>query len=359
MSEKSSCGFLYAIKAFAITGCLQFIVPHVRGFAVSSLYEAKLAREVIRNQGSVHITTPGFRPDEIQEIGELCNYISFNSLSQWERLKYLVGDDALCGLRINPQLPFIDDARYNPCRKHSKLGVPLEQLVTMNVERPEQLNNITGLHFHTNCLSSDLSQLLKTVLHLDDYIGYFLKRINWINLGGGYLFDVAGSYDDFYQAVDFLRSKYNLDVFIEPGAAIVNKAGYLVTSVIDLFESEGKIIAVLDTTINHLPEVFEYQYEPDVIGHSDQGRYEYILVGSTCLAGDLFGEYAFDKPLKIGSRIVFTEVGAYNFVKAHSFNGINLPSVYSLGESGELMLKKRFTYEDFASRCGAETSVVI
>jgi len=179
--------------------------------------------------------------------------------------------------------------------------------------------------------------------------------MRWINLGGGYLFDEAVSLTPFYEAVELLRSKYHLQVFIETGASIVRKAGYLVSTVLDIFESEGKTIAILDTTVNHMPEVFEYQFEPDILGSEEDGRFAYILAGCTCLAGDLFGEYTFPEPLEVGSRVVFANVGAYTLVKAHMFNGINLPTMYALTKEGGLVMKKRFTYEDFASRCGVKT----
>jgi carboxynorspermidine decarboxylase len=142
-------------------------------------------------------------------------------------------------------------------------------------------------------------------------------------------------------------------VYIEPGAGLVREAGYLVATVIDLFKAEGRSIAVLDTTVNHVPEVFEYQFEPDVLGHDEEGDHEYILAGSSCLAGDLMGVYAFRRPLKIGAPVVLTNVGAYAIVKAHMFNGINLPAIYSVTPAGELVLRRRFTYDDYVSRFGA------
>ena len=137
---------------------------------------------------------------------------------------------------------------------------------------------------------------------------------------------------------------------MEPGAAFVRKAGYLVSAVLDIIQSNGKNVAILDTTVNHLPEVLEFQYEPDVQGHREGAPHVYILAGCSCLAGDLFGEYAFDEKLQVGSRVVFENVGAYSTVKWHTFNGINLPSIYLLTETGELVLQKEFTYEDYAAK---------
>ena len=148
-------------------------------------------------------------------------------------------------------------------------------------------------------------------------------------------------------------SRFGLCVYLEPGAAPVRRAGYLVSSVIDLFRSGGKTIAVLDTSINHMPEVFEYQFEPDVLEHDDGAENEYVLAGSSCLAGDQMGVYGFEGRLRVGSRIVFSNVGAYSLVKAHMFNGINLPAIYSITGAGDLILRRRFTYEDFVSRFGA------
>ena len=352
IKTQTACSFFFSLKSFAILEGLKSMRLLVDGFSVSSRFEAQLAREVLGNEKSVHLTTPGIRPDEIETLSELCDYISFNSLPQWEQYRKKVALSTSCGMRINPQISNVKDERYDPCRKHSKLGVPLDQLITAIDRSSGLLAGVSGLHFHTNCDSSDFTPLLKTVKHLDAKLEKFLPRLKWINLGGGYLFNEAENLDPLYEAVGLLKSKYEVEVFIEPGASIVREAGYLVSSVLDIFTSDGKKVVILDTTVNHMPEVFEYQFEPDVIGHTDGGKNEYILAGCTCLAGDVFGEYAFNEPLEIGSRVIFANVGAYTLVKAHMFNGVNLPSIYAYTTEGKLELKKRFTYEDFKSRCG-------
>ena len=353
----NSINLLFAIKSFSFIDCLHLISLSVNGFSSSSLFETRLARDILGNHKTVHFTSPGLRPDEVDEIAGLCNFISFNSLSQWERFHDKASDKVSCGLRVNTQLPFVKDNRYNPCRKHSKLGVPINKLVSISNNGSQILRGLKGILFHTNCESTNLNHLLKTVKHLDAHIPRILEQVEWVNMGGGYLFDDSRSLDKLTDAVMFLKDKYNVEVFIEPGKGIVGKAGYIVSSVIDLFESDGKNIAVLDTTVNHMPEVFEYQYKPDVMQESENGRYRYILAGASCLAGDLFGEYSFDKPLEIGSRIVFENAGAYTLVKANMFNGINLPSIYKYTKDGKLELIKEFGYEDFLSRCGVKNHV--
>ena len=248
---------------------------------------------------------------------------------------------------MNPKLSLLSDERYDPCRRASKLGVPIECLERIQREDSEVLMSFDGLHVHTNCDSYHFSELASTVDVLHSRLGPTLTRCTWVNLGGGYLFEGAGDLWQLWSTVEQLSKNYGLRIFLEPGAAIVRKCGSLVTSVVDLFESDGREIAVLDTSVNHMPEVFEYQFEPDVLGHRVGAPHRYLLAGSTCLAGDIFGEYQFDDPLQIGSRVIFQEMGSYTLVKAHCFNGIPLPNIYLIGPSGVPTLRQTFSYTIF------------
>lgn len=352
VASAAGCRVLYTLKPFAFADGLRLLVGKVAGFATSSVFEAALARDILGARGTVHLTSPGLREEDLAGVRQSCDYVSFNSLSQLARLRPQIGAMS-CGVRVNPELSFVADQRYDPCRASSRLGIPLRDLARTFNARPDLLQGVDGLHFHSNCDSDDLSQLHRTVLHIHAALGSQLfETIRWLNMGGGYLFAANQGEEEFCKAVEFVRSSYGLEVFIEPGATLVRNAGYFVSTVVDMFENDGQRIAVLDTTVNHMPEVFEYQFEPDVMGHSDDGAFDYTLAGCSCLAGDVFGQYSFDRPLSVGSRVVFTNAGAYSLVKAHMFNGINLPTVYARTPSAEFVLKRRFTYEDFASRCG-------
>jgi carboxynorspermidine decarboxylase len=358
LRDACGCKLLYTLKPLSCGFVLELMTRWVDGFATSSLFESRLARSVCGDRGTVHVTTPGFRPEELGELGRLCDHVTFNSLSQLGRFAdELPGPDQV-GLRVNPQLSVVDDERYDPCRRHSKLGVPLDRLRRRWRRRPELFERVGGLHFHTNCDATGFGPLRRTVLHLEERLGDRLSRVRWINLGGGYRLD-SPVRTGLTRSVRRLRRRHGLTVYIEPGAALVQEAGYLVTTVIDLFKAQGKSVAVLDTTVNHVPEVFEYQFEPDVVGHVDGGDHGYLLAGSSCLAGDLMGEYTFARPLQVGARVVLANVGAYTLVKAHVFNGINLPTLYSVTPGGELVLRRRYTYEDFVWRFGARPHAAV
>ena len=346
IGQDTGCRLIYSIKALSYPAVLDIIRPGVSGFSSSSLFECRLAREIAGPGMSVHFTSPGLQLRDIAGISQYCNYISFNSLPQWHRFRERT-TGMRSGLRINPALSFARDQRYDPCRPHSKLGVPLSQLPP--ADDPMWQEDLSGLHIHNNCESVNYRDLVRTIEHVASQKPGLLERINWLNLGGGYLLPSA-ELSTFSEYVRRLSSQYRLQLYFEPGKAIVGNAGYLVASVIDLFESEGKLIAILDTTVNHLPEVFEYQYQPSILQEHNNGQYTYRLAGASCLSGDIFGDYRFERPLEPGNRIIFRNVGAYMLVKANMFNGINLPTVYSVREGGKLVLQKRYDYGDYRQR---------
>jgi carboxynorspermidine decarboxylase len=344
---------LYALKPLPDYLALARLAPWVDGFSASSTFEARLARSVLGDRGSIHVTSPGICQRDIGELAELCDHVALNSLSQLRRLGPSLTRPGQLGLRVNPQLSLVDDERYDPCRAHSKLGVPLDALAARLAREPDRFEGVRGLLIHSNCDSHDFGALDRTVRRLEGALNGWLDRLEWINLGGGYLFEPGADLSPLREAVSRLRNGRGLTVSLEPGAALVRQAGMLIAEVIDIFRSGGKRVAVLDTTVNHFPEAFEYQFEPDVLGHDDEAEYEYLLAGCSCLAGDVLGEYGFERPLRIGSRVVLPDLGAYSFVKSHMFNGINLPTVYTVDEGGALALRRRFGYQDFLSRFGA------
>jgi carboxynorspermidine decarboxylase len=358
VSDQAECKLLYSLKASSSLEVLRSLIPHVEGFGCSSLFELKLIDSVCNEKRSLHLVSPLITQEVLEELGERLQYLTVNSLSQWDTLRRNIHPSTQVGLRVNPQISFVGDPRYDPCRQHSKLGVPIDTLAELVRSNQECLRGITGLHFHTNCDEENFSSLLATVRHVQDILPHVLERISWVNMGGGYLFNTAESLDDFYSAVSIFRNGYGLDVFIEPGAALVRRSGTIVAEVHDIFESDGRQIAVLDTTVNHMPEVFEFQFEPDVLGYVEGGLHAYILAGCTCLAGDVFGDYTFDTPLTVGSKITFLNMGAYTMAKAHRFNGVALPTVYTRQPNGSLKLIREDTYHDFVSYMGTDDHAV-
>jgi carboxynorspermidine decarboxylase len=347
----SGARLLYSIKAQPFAGLLKLMAPALEGFSVSSLFEARLASEIMQARpehgGAIHLTTPGLRDAEIDELGRLCSAISFNSLEQCQRGLSRLNPSIEAGIRVNPELSVLGDDRYDPCRPRSKLGVPLESFAAALRDDKRLAHRLTGIHFHTQFETRTPEPLQATLDKIENVLAGPLEHLQWLNIGGGYLPRNEADAVGLGEVIRGFRERHALSVWIEPGKALIGAAGSLVTRVVDCFHRNGQAIAVLDTGVQHLPEVFEYQKSPQLREHVPDGPHSCLLVGSTCLAGDVFGEYRFSKPLVVGARLCFEQVGAYSLIKASRFNGYDLPTIHLRDRGGTLRLMKAFGYADY------------
>lgn len=345
--DKTGCKILLAQKAFSMYCTYPLIGQYLSGTTASSLFEARLGYEEMGKE--VHIFSPAYREDEFDEILSICDHIVFNSINQWNRYKDKVFKSSRkvsCGLRINPEYSEIETDMYNPCFPGSRFGIKASQL------NEEDLDGIDGLHFHTMCeQNSDV--LERTLKVVEEKFGHLLHKMKWLNFGGGHHITRADyDLDALIRCINYIKDKYQLEVYLEPGEAVALNAGYLVTTVLELGENSLQL-AILDTSATcHMPDVIEMPYRPKIIGSGEPGQYLYTyrLGGPTCLAGDVIGDYSFTEPLKVGDRLVFCDMAIYSMVKNNTFNGINLPTIIYNTEKEGLKIIKKFGYEDFKGR---------
>ena len=346
--DRTGCKILLAQKAFSMFYLYPLIGQYLTGTTASSLFEAKLGYEEMKGR-EVHIYAPAYREDEFDEIIKICDHIIFNSFSQWNKYKDKIkasGKKIECGLRINPEYSEIETEIYNPCAAGSRLGITLEQF------KEQDLEGIDGLHFHTICeQNSDV--LKRTIEVVDKKFGDYIRKMKWINFGGGHhITRTDYDIDTLIECIMYFKNKYNVEVYLEPGEAIALNAGYLAARVLDFVKNKMDI-AILDTSAAcHMPDVIEMPYRPKIIGAGEPGEYpyNYRFGGLTCLAGDIIGDYSFKEPLKEGDILVFTDMAIYTMVKNNTFNGVNLPAIASYNDKEGLKIIRQFGYEDFKGR---------
>jgi carboxynorspermidine decarboxylase len=336
----SAPAIFYSLKANSIAAVIESVADLVDGFSASSLFEARLAKEIAPGK-PVHFVSPCLRADEVSELASLCDTICCNTLGHFELASRAWREPHRVGLRIDPLLSFVADERYDPCRPNSKLGVPLNEVAGLPVTV-----QLGGVCFHSNSESEQFGDLLNTTQGVVQSWPWEAHPLRWMNLGGGYLADStdAAQLDSYLLA---LKDKHNIEkIILEPGFGVVNAAGTLTATITDVFSKHGKTIAILDTTINHLPEVLEFGYSPK-LAPRHEGKLPCLLAGASCLAGDLFGEYQLATMPRLGDRITFINVGAYSIVKANAFNGINLPDVYVVGNDGDCRRCPGVGYDEY------------
>lgn len=348
--DRTGCKILLAQKAFSMYEVYPLIAQYLSGTTASGLYEARLGAEEmgIPFGKETHIFSPAYKEEEFDEILTYCDHIVFNSFEQLERFgKRAAEAGKSVGLRINPQYSTQEGHEiYDPCAAGSRLGVTIEKF------RPELLEYVDGLHFHTLC-EQDAQPLHDTLKEVERQFGEWLPKMKWLNFGGGHHITREG-YDIalLEQCICEMKEKYDLEIFLEPGEAVALNAGVLLTKVEEIVENSIQI-AILDTSAAcHMPDVLEMPYRPPLQDgyEAEEKAYTYRLAGPTCLAGDVIGDYSFEEPLKRGDTLTFEDMAIYTMVKNNTFNGMRLPAIVLEDKDGECRVVRQFEYEDFKMR---------
>lgn len=344
VEQQAGCHILLAQKAFSMFSLYPLIGRYVSGTTASGIFEARLGHEEMGKEN--HVFAPAYKTEDMQELVKICDHIIFNSFAQYEKHKELCKNVSV-GIRVNPECSTQGDhAIYDPCAVGSRLGV------TLSAFREDLLDGIEGLHFHTLC-EQNSDDLVTTFKAFEEKFGKYLYDMKWLNMGGGHHitrpdYDV----DALIKLIKYIREKYAVEVYLEPGEAFALNAGYLVTEVMDIVHN-GMDILILDASAAcHMPDVLEMPYRPPLRDGYQAGEkaYTYRLSSLTCLAGDVIGDYSFEKPVQIGDRLIFEDMAIYSMVKNNTFNGIPLPDIVLQEEDGSTKLVKRFGYNDFKER---------
>jgi carboxynorspermidine decarboxylase len=349
VEEESGAHILLAQKAFSMFSLYPLIGQYISGTTASGLYEAKLGYEEMGKEN--HVYAPAYKPEHMDELVKICDHIIFNSFAQYDKYKDVVNKAGVsAGIRINPMCSTQEGHEiYDPCAFGSRLGVTKENF------REDYLfgeGGIEGLHVHTLC-EQNSDALVTTFKAVEEQFGEFLYKVKWLNLGGGH--HITRSDYDIKALVDlvrYIRSKYDVEVYLEPGEAIALNAGYLVTEVMDKVKNGMEILILDASAACHMPDVLEMPYRPPLRDgyEANEKAYTYRLSSLTCLAGDVIGDYSFEKEKNIGDRLVFEDMAIYSMVKNNTFNGIPLPDILLLKEDGTIEKVKSFGYEDFKWR---------
>ncbi|WP_170790735.1 carboxynorspermidine decarboxylase [Ruegeria lacuscaerulensis] len=343
IGTRSGAHVLSALKAFSMFSLAPLIRHHLGGTCASGIYEARLGRE--EYDGEVATFCAGYKDADIDEILSLSDHIIFNSPAQKDRfLAKAQTANVQVGLRINPEHSEGEIPKYDPCAPCSRLGTPVSQL------SEDTLIGVDGLHMHTLC-EQGFKPLQRTWEAIEPKLKPFIKQLKWLNFGGGHHI-TRDDYDreGLVAFIKTIRETYNVEIYLEPGEAVALDAGILIGEILDL-PTNGMNLAITDISATcHMPDVIEAPYRPALMEEAEVGH-TYRLGGPSCLAGDVIGDYTWDKPLEIGQRFAFLDQAHYSMVKTNTFNGVPLPTIALWNsETDALNIIKQFGYDDFKDR---------
>lgn len=335
--EKSGAKALLALKCFATWSVFDLMSEYMDGTTSSSLNEVRLGHE--RFGGETHAYSVAYADNEIDEVISHADKIIFNSIGQLERFADKASGIKR-GLRLNPGISSSSFDLADPARPFSRLG-------EWDVAKVEKvMDRVTGFMIHNNCENSDFGLFDRMLTDIEQKFGSLLNRVEWVSLGGGIHF-TGDDYpvDEFCARLKAFSEKFGIQVYLEPGEASITKTTTLEVTVLDTLFN-GKNLAIVDSSIEaHMLDLLIYREKAKMAPNN--GKHSYMVCGKSCLAGDIFGEFTFDKPLAIGDRLSFEDAAGYTMVKKNWFNGVKMPAIAVRELDGTVRVVREFDYADF------------
>ena len=334
----SGAKVLLALKCFAAWSVFDLLRRYLDGTTSSSLYEARLGHECFGKE--THAYCVGYTDDDIASIKRYADKVIFNSCSQLKRFHRMVSSIPI-GLRVNPGISNSDFPLADPARRYSRLCV-----VSIK-EIEESLPLLSGLMFHFNCENDDSTLLDMSLDYLGQTYGWLLRRVEWVSLGGGISFtNKEYPLDRLAEQLRKFADRFGIQVYLEPGEAVISDAAYLATTVVDIVHNELDVAIVDASTEAHMLDVLTYQLSAR-IERAGNGRYSYLIAGRSCLAGDIFGMHQFESPLKVGRTLHIADAAGYSMVKKNWFNGLAMPSIVVKRLNGTIEVIRQFGYREY------------
>jgi len=311
---------------------------YMDGTTSSSLFEAKLGHEKFGKE--VHSFSVGYSGEDIRAVSKFADKVIFNSASQLE-MYHGNARGLKLGLRVNPGISYSHFDLADPARKYSRLGV-------LDMGKLGEISPlISGMMFHFNCENDDFANLAKSLDYIGEKYGAYLKKMEWVSLGGGLHFTKTGyPLKEFCAKLKEFSGKHGVQIYLEPGEAVITHSAELVTTVLDVVHNEFDI-AIVDASLEaHMLDHLIYRTNPR-LSFPGSGPWKFMIAGRSCLAGDVFGTYELRNRLEVGDEVRFADAAGYTMVKKNWFNGVQMPSIVVRRLNGKVEIIREFGYNDF------------
>lgn len=340
LKERSGVKLVLALKCFSTWGVFDMMKPYLDGTTSSGPYEVTLGYETFG--GETHAYSVGYSEEDVKDVADICDKIIFNSQSQLTAYRHLVEGKASIGVRLNPGVSYAGQDLANPARPYSRLGIQIDHI------DEQMFTSIDGIMFHMNCENKSPEAFLEQLDAVSERFGHYLDQLDWVSFGGGVFFTWPGyDIEKLAAGLKAFAEKHQVQIYMEPGEAIITNTTDLVVTVVDIVENEMKTAIVDSATEAHRLDTLIYDEPASIREASDTGRYDYVIGSCSCLAGDQFCVAKFDQPLQIGQRLHVMDSAGYTMVKLNWFNGLKMPAIYCQRTDGEIEQLNAFGYDDF------------
>jgi len=322
----------YAVKANPGMEVIKFLNKLRMNFEIASEGELELLRKLRVSPRRIITSNPvkSFRFLDMAAVYGV-KYYAFDSKDEVDKMASIVPD-----ARVYVRLSVPNEGSEWPLSR--KFAVEPEQALELVLYAKEKGLDPVGLTFHVGSQCTNASNwqfALYKAKALWDMAAKNGVRFGMLNIGGGYPI----KYTKDVVNIEEIEKKVNelidelfppgIDIFIEPGRAVVGDAGIFVSRVIGKARRADENWLYIDVGVfNGLMESvggIKYSYLVEDSGHG-RHRKEWTVSGPSCDSFDVIDTNVSLHEPEIGSLILVLSAGAYTVSYASEFNGFAIPN---------------------------------
>lgn len=318
----------YAVKANPDIEVIKLINPLGVGFEIASEGELQLLASINVEPDRIITSNPVKTFKFLEQAVEYgVKYYAYDSFAEVDKLaRYAPG----CNVYVRLTVP--NEGSEWPLSK--KFGVEVDDALDLLVYAKDKGLNPVGITFHVGSQCNNVynwNSAVDKARELWDMAEQKGIKLSMLNIGGGYPIRYTKNVVDIetiekkVDKVIFQKFPQDIEVFIEPGRAMVGDAGVFVSTVIGKTKRGDENWLHIDVGVfNGLMESvggIKYTY---VVG-SRNDPMTWTIAGPSCDSFDVIDrEVELPEP-EVGNRILILSSGAYTISYASEFNGFSIP----------------------------------
>jgi diaminopimelate decarboxylase len=351
---------LYAVKANANLAVLATLAGLGAGFDVVSGGELVRVLRAGGDPGATVFASVGKTADELALAvgnGVTVHVESADELDALQAVAAGLERPARFAVRVNPDVEVDTHANIQTGHDEAKFGVPVpvaHELLGRAARGELPGLQPVGVHVHVGSQLPDPDGMAAgarvglEVLEAGRAAGLELDSLD---VGGGLPVDYSGGPalgpELFAAALEPLLAGRNVRLAIEPGRALVARAGVLVAKVLYRKHRSAGRMLVVDTGMHHLlrPALYQAVHRMRPLRAAPlAGPTE--VVGPICESTDVLATDADLPDLAPGELVAFLDTGAYGMTMASNYNGQPRPAEIVVSGGVARVARRRETWEE-------------
>ncbi len=327
----------YAIKANPMPAVVAHMKPLVDGFDVASHREMLVALDSGMQASEISFAGPAKREPELRAAIAAGICINCESETELERIEVQseqLGIQPRVALRVNPAFE-LKGSGMKMAGSPKQFGIDAARIPAAMRRAKEAGLGFEGLHIYCGSQNLNADSIIEANLRtvelacrLQDETGIALE---FINIGGGYgipyfpgelALGLAKVGEALGRTLDANAvGLADTEIVVELGRFLVGEAGYYVTRVTDIKESQGHGFVMVDGGLHHhlansgnFGQILRKNY-PVVIGNKLGGTAggTVSVVGPLCTPLDIVADKVQLPSVELGDLIVVLQSGAYGY----------------------------------------------